>query len=484
MEKEQESAVMPPAEPEKPTGAGLVRRLGLFDMTMLVMGSVIGVGIFAAPNAVAEIAGNSAIVLAAWIIGGLVAMAGGLVYAEWTRRRPDVGGQYAFLREAYHPALAFVYGWSLLWIIQSGGMAAVAVVFSEYCLELLSLAGYQVVESDVRILSKGDVLWYMVVKGLIATVAIGTLTIVNCTGVRTGGTTQNIFMVLKILAIGMLLVCGAMFAAGWIDGTAAPSLSPTSAVTGTEGAGFGSVALLGAALVPVFFSYGGWHTTTFVGEEVRDPRKTLSRALVLGILGVIVLYVAVNWVCLRVLGVEYLAQTKKPAAAVMELALGRTGAALISIGIAISALGFLSQATLTSPRVYYAMARDGLFFRSVAWIHPRTRVPAVAILLQGAFAIVIAVTGTFRTIINYTMPVEMLFWSLTALGLFIIRRRDSGSNANLSMPGHPYTTLLFVAVNLAVLAVQSYQEPMKTAIPACIALAAIPVYYYWRHRRS
>src|SRR6516164_1591304 len=145
---------------------------------MLVMGSVIGAGIFVVPHTVAALVPAPAPVLAVWVVGGLISMAGGLVYADLARRRPHVGGQYAFLREAYHPALAFVYGWSLLWIIQSGGMAAVAVVFSEYCLELLSLAGYQVVESDVRILSKGDVLWYMVVKGLIATVAIGTLTIV------------------------------------------------------------------------------------------------------------------------------------------------------------------------------------------------------------------------------------------------------------------------------------------------------------------
>ena len=211
------------------------------------------------------------------------------------------------------------------------------------------------------------------------------------------------------------------------------------------------VPALAAALVPVLFAYGGWHTTTFMAAEVRDARRNLPRGLLLGVAGVTVLYLGVNYVCLRVLGVEELAANGSPAYEVMRRALGGPGAVILSAGIAVSALGFLSQAVLTSPRVYFAMARDGLFFQAVARIHPRTRVPVVAILLQGAFASVIAVSGTFHQILNYVMSVELVFLALTALSLFILRRRGKADAivAPDTVPGHPVTTLLFAAATLA-----------------------------------
>jgi APA family basic amino acid/polyamine antiporter len=431
----------------------------LFDITMLVMGSVIGAGIFKVPHTVAALVPVPALVLAAWVVGGLISMAGGLVYADLTRRRPHVGGQYAFLREAYHPALAFVYGWSLLWIIQSGGMAAVAVVFGTYFNQLLRLLGDAAApQSDA----------------LTAALAVAAVSAVNCTGARAGSTAQNVFMSLKILAILALVLCGLLAAdARWsvFGERAAPGdwLPPTA---------------FAAALVQVFFAYGGWHTTTFMAAEVRDPRRTLPRGLVLGVAGVILLYLGVNFVCLRVLGAEELAANEMPAAAVMERALGAPGAALLSAGVALSALGFVSQASLTSPRVYYAMARDGLFFRGVAWVHPRTRFPVVAVLLQGTFALVIAASQTFQQILNSVMCVEMTFWALTALSLFVIRRRDraAGGVASLAVSGHPVTTLLFAAVNVTLVLDLFYREPTNSAMVMGIALAGLPVYLVWRWR--
>jgi APA family basic amino acid/polyamine antiporter len=215
---------------------------------------------------------------------------------------------------------------------------------------------------------------------------------------------------------------------------------------------------------------------------VQEPQRTLPRGLVLGVAGVIVLYVAVNLACVRALGVGQLAITKHPASDVMRLALGESGAVLISAGITISALGFLSQGMLTSPRVYYAMAADGLFFRSVARVHPRTHAPVVAVLLQGAFATVIALSGTFAQIVNYVMSVDLTFWSLTGLTLFIIRRRDARAvdPPRVSIPGHPLTTLLFVLVNLAVLASLFYNDPRNSGIGLAIAAAAVPAYFLWR----
>jgi APA family basic amino acid/polyamine antiporter len=205
--------------------------------------------------------------------------------------------------------------------------------------------------------------------------------------------------------------------------------------------------------------------------------------------GVIALYLAVNFVCLRVLGIDQLAQSTHPASEVMQRTVGPNGAALISVGIALSALGFLSQGTLTSPRVYYAMAKDGLFFKAVAWVHPRTRAPVVAILLQGLFAAVISLSATFQQIINYVMSVEMIFLALTAMSLFIFRRRGGeGTEARRSsLSGHPVTTILFAIVNVILVFDLLYEYPRNSAIGIGIALAGVPVYFTWRHvsaRRS
>ena len=460
-------------------------------MTLLVMGTVIGSGIFVVPHDVAGLVHTYPLVLGAWVLGGLVAVAGSLSYAELVRRRPYVGGQYAFLREAYHPAIAFVYGWSLLWVIQSGGMASVAVIFARYFLELLALMKLPALDFTAT----------PTAQAVVTSVAIGLLTLINCTGVRAASTTQNIFMTLKILAILMLVACGLIYAQSAGMGF---SNSPTGGLETKEAApatGTWQLASdFGAALVMVFFAYGGWHTATFMAAEVNEPRRTLSRGLILGVGGVIVLYLAVNFVCLEVLGIDNLAASERPASDVMRRALGDTGAVLISIGIAISALGFLSQGMLTSPRVYYAMACDRLFFKGIAWVHPRTQVPVVAILLQGLFAMVIAVSGTFAQILKYVMSVELLFLSLTALSLYIIRRRDASMNGEgpevigetapdsrhspvtprLSVPGHPATTILFAAVNLAVLANLFYTAPINSLIGLGIAFAGVPVYFIWR----
>jgi len=317
---------------------------------------------------------------------------------------------------------------------------------------------------------------------VVAAVAIAVLTILNCSGVRAGSTAQNIFMTLKILAIGGLVACGLILA----DSSLAPEGIPAArSNTATSSRGLGaweSLTALAAAMVPVLFAYGGSHTTTFVAGEVREPRRNLARGLVVGVCGVIILYLSVNYVCLRVLGVNQLAATTSPAAEVMLRTLGAPGAAFISIGITVSAIGFLSQATLTSPRVYYAMARDGLFFQMIAWVHPRTRVPVVAVLLQGIFAMVIAVSGTFHQILNYVMSVEMVFLSLTALSLFVIRARDAAQSdfASFSIPGHPATTLVFATINLALVVDLFIEFPRNSAMGIGIALAGIPVYLIWR----
>ncbi len=452
MEERVSAAVAPSAE-----RAGLARRLGLFDATMIVMGGIVGSGIFMNPYVVARQVGTPFLILSAWALGGLIALTGAFIYAELAARRPSVGGQYAYIREAFHPLPAFIYAWSLLLVIQTGGMAAVALTFARYFLELVPL-------------SLSD--W------AVAALALGALTLVNCLGVKAGSAAQNVLMVAKIVAILVLIGAG-LFAAPASPvgrGTASPLLDrPLS---------FDLLTAMGAAMVPVLFAYGGWQTSCFVAGEIREPRKNLPRGLLLGVTGVVVLYLLVNFVCLRVLGTAGLAATTTPASDVMHVALGATGGRLIAAGIAISTLGFLSQSMLTGPRVYYAMAADGLFFEQVAWLHPRTQVPVVAILLQGTLALLIALSGQYERILNYVVSVDWIFFGLTALCVFRLRRQDRESGTPREVlqriPGHPLTTGLFVLASVLVVANTLYQYPVDSAVGLAILAAGVPVYGFWR----
>jgi APA family basic amino acid/polyamine antiporter len=246
---------------------------------------------------------------------------------------------------------------------------------------------------------------------------------------------------------------------------------------------FHLLSMFGAAMVPVLFAYGGWQTANFIGGEIQDPRRNLPRALLIGVGGVIALYVGVSWVCVRALGAAGLAETHTPASAVMRIALGQTGVRLIAVGIAISTLGFLSQSILTAPRVYFAMADDGLFFRAVARIHPRTRVPVAAIILQSGWTMVIAASGRYEQILNYVVAMDFIFFGLTATCIFILRRRDR-THAGYRVPGHPATTALFVAACWMVVANTIYRYPANSLVGMAILAAGVPVYFFWSRRRK
>ena len=438
-------------------GSGLARQLGLFGTTMAVMGGIIGAGIFINPYLVADRVHTSALILSAWIAGGLIALVGGFIYAELAARLPIVGGQYAYLREALHPAVAFLYGWVLLLVIQTGGMAAVAVTFARYFLDLTQ--------------------WHFSAS-LVAASALALLTVINCLGVCAGSRVQSAMTLAAIAAIGMLelfsFLRGGPSQISW-----RPVLDQPMSMS--------LIFTFGAAMTPVLFAYGGWQTSSFLGGEVRDPRKTLPRGLVLGVIGVITVYTSVNFVYVRALGPAGLASTMTPASSVMRMLLGPRGGSLIAAGIAFSAFGFLGQSMLTAPRVYFAMAEDRIFFRSVAWIDPRTHVPVVAILLQGVWAIVIALTGTYSQVVNYVVAMDSLFFGLTAVCLFVLRGRGTaeGSPAiEYRVPGHPWTTLLFIAAEWMVVVSTFAHDPKRSLIGLAIAIAGLPAYYLWRAKNK
>jgi APA family basic amino acid/polyamine antiporter len=414
----------------------LARQLTLFDITMIVMGGIIGSGIFMNPWVVAHEVPVAWAILGVWIFGGAVAMAGAFVYADLAARNTSIGGQYAYLRDGWHPSVAFLYGWCLLLVIQTGGMAAVAVTFAHYLVEMTGFTAAP--------------------PALIAALVLAALALVNIAGVRTGSSVQNLLMVLKILAIAAL-VMGGLFVTPRLGATVDHSITAKS---------------LGPALTPVLFAYGGWQTASFLSGEMKNPGRDLPRGIVLGVAGVVTLYVAVNWICVRALTPDGLAHSPTPASAVMTLAFGPSGGRFVAAGIAISTLGFLSQSMLTAPRIYFAMAQDGVFFRAIGTLYERTQVPAAAILLQAALAAGIALTGGYEQILSYVVSIDTLFFGLTGAALW-----------RNSRPSHPVLTAFFVVACWITAIATIVKSPVTSSIGLGILLAGVPVYFLWTRRR-
>ena len=447
-------SVRPSAAP-----ARLATRLGLFDATMIVMGGVIGSGIFITPYVVARQVHTPALILGAWVVGGLVALGGAFIFAELAARRPKVGGDYAYLHEGIGPFAGFSYGWMALVAINAGGTAAVTLTFAQYVHQLIPLP-----LSD----------------RMLGALTIFILMVINCVGVRAGSNTQSVLMLLRILALLLLLVAGV----AWI-------LRATAPVTWfpvlDRPAGPGLAAALASALIPVMFSHGGYQTANFVATEIHNPRQNLPRALLFGVVGVTLLYVAATFACVAVLGADGLANTSTPASAVMQRVFGPLGGKLIAVGITLSALGFLSQSVLTYPRVFFAMAADGLFPSAIARVSPRTQVPVQAIVLQCLLTIVVLFAGHFETILNYVESVDVFFLGLAAATLFVFRKRDArhaGEPDIPRVPGHPWTTAGFVAICWVIAANSFYRYRTNALLILLILAAGLPFYAYWSRRRK
>ena len=416
----------------------LARRLGAFDATMIVMGGIIGAGIFVNPSVVARQVHTPTLILGAWLIGGVIALIGAFVYAELAVLRPRVGGQYAYLRDAYHPIVAFLYGWTLLLVIQTGGMAGAAIIFGRYFHELTGLP---------------------IAEQAVAAITLGTLTAINCFGIRAGSNVQSALMLTKLGAIAMLIGFGWMIVEPASAGLT--SSSPVPAGNTWQG--------LAAAMVPVLFAYGGWQTASFVSGEMRDPRRDLPRGLFIGVAGVIVVYVLVTYVCLRALGPVGLAGTTTPASEVMRRALGSRVPEEVR------------RMTFAAPRVYYAMARDGVFFKAVARVSERTRVPVIAIVLQGIWAAIVALTGKYDQILNYVVTIDALFFGLTGAALFVFRRREGSQQGEdfVRVPWHPYTTGLFVLACWSLVISTLIASPLNAGIGVVILAIGALVYRVW-----
>ena len=425
-----------------------LRRLGTWDGAMIVVGGVIGAGIFRTPATVAARIGTDGALLALWALGGALTLCGVLCYAELGARRPYAGGIYLYLREAFGALPAFLFGWTMALINYPGSVAAVATTFADYACAALGL----------------PLAW-------VKPVAVGAIVLIvgiNLNGIRAGARVQNVFSTLKLLAIVLLVAVGLMLARHSLGGATsavAPRVEPGAFV---------------GALLPVLFTYGGFHYLNDLAGEVRAPQRTLPRALLLGMLGVVLCYVLANLAYLAGLGHAGLAASRAPAAELMRRLFGPAGERLMAVGIACSTFGYCNIAIAGGARVLQTMGADGLFFRATGRLSPRTRVPQAALAVLGGWAIVLTLSGSFGQLLDYTTVGEWLGHAFGIATLFWYRRALADEPSPYRVPGYPWLPLLFVGTVLGVVAAVAIHAPRDAGMSLLVIALGVPVYLAWR----
>jgi basic amino acid/polyamine antiporter, APA family len=434
---------------------GFRRALGPFDATMVVIGGIIGSGIFINPYIVAQRLDTSALVLGAWIAGGLIALAGAYAYGELGALFPKAGGQYVYLRDGWHPLVGFMYGWALLLLIESGAIAAVAITFATYALRLVGRPDAAPVP--------------------LAIAAIIGLSVVNYFGVKPGSRVLNVLVVLKIGALAVIVIAGAL----------APSSTGWWSETRESSASGSTFLAFGAALVPILFAYGGWQNANYIAEEIDNPRRNLPLSLLIGTLTVVLIYVTVNIVYLRALGLEGLAATTTPASNAAAFMFGALGDRFVTAAIAISTFGFLDLAILAPTRVYYAMSADRVFLPALSRLHPKYQTPWIAIIIQSTWSCVLAMSGRYEQLLNYVVFADWIFFGLTVATVVVFRRTHPLSQrppGTFRAPGYPFVQIAFVVVAAAVVLSVVRADPSSAWRGALLLAAGIPVFYWFTRK--
>src|SRR5690349_11523423 len=428
----------------------LSRSITPLHATALVVGIIIGASIFVQPSVITGTVPSLPAVYAVWIVSGILTLFGALIAAELASAYPHAGGVYVFLREAFSPAVAFLWGWAMFWTMHTGIIAVIAMVFARY-------VSFFVPVGDVGL------------RGL-ATGAVIVLTAVNYVGVRQGSLVQTTLTILKVGAIVAIIVIA--FALGG-RGLANPRLSGLAEARPSSPFTFSQFPL---AVVAGLFAFGGWHMVTYAAEETREPERTIPRALVLGVLIVTACYVALNAAYFHVLLPEQIARSTRVAADAADAVLGTGGAALMSAVVAVSTFGALNGVILSGPRAYLAMARDGLLVSWAAAIHPRFHTPHLAILLQGLWAVVLVSTGTYRALFTRVVYTEWLFFALMAAGLFRLRTRSEYRPA-YRVWGYPVVPVVFILSSAYIVGNQIVAEPTQSLTGLAFVAAGLPVYW-------
>ncbi len=442
------------ARSNRRTGKPLKRALGGLDCALLVIGAIIGSGIFLTPGSIAQVLGDVRAVFLVWIAGGVLTFCGAVSFAELGSAFPEAGGIYVFLDEAYGRLPAFLYGWCAFLVIIPGAIATLANAFAIY----LSYLAH----------------WPPGLSKAVAIALIALLVTFNYRGIHFGAVVQNLLTCAKIgslLAIASVL----FFMPG--GGTSMPA-PETASFT------FPSLSAIGLAMIAVLWSYDGWHLVTFAAGEVHEPRRNLTRGLLGGTLVVIGLYLVVNVAYFRVLTLQEIASSASVAGDAMEKALGPIGGSLVAGAILLSISGAMNSNILAGPRVPYAMARQGLFFRAVTFVHPRFQVPSVAIVLTGVMASLLTLIGTFEQLFNYVIFVSWVFYGLGAAGVIVLRIRRPELDRPYRAWGYPVVPLIFAVAAAALVANSVFNDFIRVILGIAVILTGLPAYWFWQSRSA
>lgn len=440
----------PPAAPTAPAASPLARLLGTTDLALSAIGIVVGSGIFLVPGLVLANTGtHPRFALGVWIAGGVLSFFGALTYAELGAMKPEAGGIYAYIRDAFGPLPAFLYGWTAFFVIATGAVAGLAVAFSVYLGQLIPLS-----PAASRVVS----------VGLLAVLAT-----INVRGTRRSVTLQNYSTAIKV---GGLVVLALLLVA--VGDPAGALTAPASAPATLQG--------FGAAMISVLWAYEGWQYVTCLAGEARDPQRTFPRAITLALASVALIYVITNIGYMSALGPTAVAQSQRVAADALSAQVGPAAASIVSALILVSILSATNASVLSPSRIWFAMARDGVFFESLARVSPKYGTPAIAIIAGTAWAMVGAATGSFEQLLTYVVFAAWIFYGLGALSLFVYRRREPNAVRPFRVPGYPVTPLLFVGAAAALVLNTIIAQPTRAAVGIGVVLSGVPAYYWWRRR--
>lgn len=428
----------------------LLRVLGLWQNTAIVVGIMIGTAIFIVPAEITREVGSRSSALAVWASAGLLSLFGALTFAELAAMLPQAGGQYVYLREAYGPLVSFLCGWTHFLSVQSGGDATLAVGFARYLGDFLPLTPWQQKAAAVAV--------------------IVVLTAINTVGVREGGWVQSVLTGVNVGAIVALIALGYALVHGSPGGVA--SLPAPS--------GLGFLSSFGVAMIAALWAYEGWNNVTFSAGEASQPGRNLPFALILGTSAVIALYLGLNAVYYHVLTLPEIAQSPRVAADAAVRILGRRSSHLVAFGIIISTCGSLNGSILTAPRVYYAMAKDGLFFRWCAAVHPRFHTPHLALVVQALWTILLVGLGQYEQLFTYTIFAAWVFYALTAFAVISLRRTQPDLPRPYRVFGYPFTPIIFVVASAWFIVNTLLTKPLEAGIGCLIVAVGVPVYLFWR----
>jgi len=461
-----------------PPAADFARAIGRLDATALVAGSMVGSGIFIVSADIARQVGSPGLLLAVWLLAGLITVIGALTYSELAAMYPAAGGQYVYLREGISPLAGYLYGWTLFMVIQTGTIAAVAVAFARFTAVFVPALTPDVFLGFTVRLPSGPIEMGLSPQRLLALGAVIILTLINVRGVRTAAVIQTSLTTLKVASLAGLVV--AALALGRNAHALAANFGARFWPAG--GLHLGVLPAVGAAMVGAMFSMDAWNNVGFAAGELKSPRRDLPFAMIAGVLTVTVLYLLANVGYLSVLPLAGIATAPQDrvATAVLEGVFGGAGLAIMAAAIMISTFGCDNGLILSGARVYYAMARDGLFFRKAATLHPQFQTPALALIVQAVWTCVLCLSGTYGQLLDYVIFAALLFYVLTAVSLFALRRTQPQLERPVRVPGYPWLPALYLLLTGAIAVDLLIVKPRYTWPGLAIVALGLPVYYGWR----